>query len=88
MYPSDKYPTRWKNMRGCSGCCASRSVSVVCAHLMRASGGTLALADALDAVRAQRPCAQPNAGFLAQLEEVDVMEGHAAQDEEAPSDVR
>lgn len=52
---------------------ASRSVSVVCAHLMRASGGTLALADALDAVRAQRPCAQPNAGFLAQLEEVDVM---------------
>ena len=55
---------------------------------MRASGGTLALADALDAVRAQRPCAQPNAGFLAQLEEVDVMEGHAAQDEEAPSDVR
>ena len=52
---------------------ASRSVSVVCAHLMRASRGTLALADALDTVRAQRPCAQPNAGFVAQLEEVDVV---------------
>jgi len=78
---------------------ASRSVSVVCAHLMRAgapSGGASAggsgvsggggggaggcsgaaaagvtLADALDAVKLQRPCAQPNCGFLRQLEQMN-----------------
>lgn len=53
---------------------ASRSVSVVCAHLMRAARPDvrLSLADALDAVRAQRHCAQPNVGFLLQLEAMDV----------------
>ena len=49
---------------------ASRSVSVVCAHLMRARA--LALADALAHVKVQRPCAQPNVGFLRQLEGLDV----------------
>ena len=53
---------------------ASRSVSVVCAHLMRASGGALKLADALDRVKALRPCAQPNTGFLTQLAHFDVVQ--------------
>ena len=58
---------------------ASRSVSVVVAHLMAqatrdgAAGDAqpLVLADALDLVKAQRPCAQPNCGFLRQLEQLD-----------------
>lgn len=62
---------------------ASRSVSVVVAYLMahavRGAAGTatagdslpLALADALDLVKAQRPCAQPNVGFLRALEQLD-----------------
>ena len=32
----------------------------------------LALVDALAHVKAQRPCAQPNVGFLRQLEGLDV----------------
>lgn len=50
---------------------ASRSVSVVCAYLMRESRGALTLADALDRVKTLRPCAQPNGGFLRQLSAFD-----------------
>uniref|UniRef100_A0A7S4ML12 protein-tyrosine-phosphatase n=1 Tax=Prymnesium polylepis TaxID=72548 RepID=A0A7S4ML12_9EUKA len=51
---------------------ASRSVSVVCAHLMLTDG--VGLHDALAHVKAQRPCAQPNGGFLRQLQGRDVQE--------------
>merc|ERR1711998_124961 len=57
---------------------ASRSVSVVCAHLMCASDGQLPLADALDRVKLQRPCAQPNCGFLKQLQDLEMSYRHKA----------
>jgi hypothetical protein len=47
---------------------ASRSVSVVLAHLLSVDR-TLKLVEALDFVKSQRPCAQPNAGCLRHLEE-------------------
>lgn len=43
----------------------SRSAAFVMAHLMAGEG--MALGQAWAAVRAARPCAAPNAGFLAQL---------------------
>jgi len=46
---------------------ASRSVSVVVAHLL-ATHPRLKLLEALDMVKSQRGCAQPNAGFLMSLE--------------------
>lgn len=51
---------------------ASRSASVVtrlCSPdaVMRASGGELTRVEALDRLKAQRPCVQPNSGFLRQL---------------------
>eukprot|EP00327_Prymnesium_parvum_P019425 CAMPEP_0113237834 /NCGR_PEP_ID=MMETSP0008_2-20120614/4837_1 /TAXON_ID=97485 /ORGANISM="Prymnesium parvum" /LENGTH=260 /DNA_ID=CAMNT_0000084927 /DNA_START=18 /DNA_END=800 /DNA_ORIENTATION=+ /assembly_acc=CAM_ASM_000153 len=53
---------------------ASRSVSVVCAHLMSPTGGSMTLVDALCKVRAQRSCARPNGGFLRQLACLDMKE--------------
>ncbi|KAL3931297.1 MAG: hypothetical protein SGPRY_001181 [Prymnesium sp.] len=50
----------------------SRSVSVVCAHLIHASGGKLSLVEALHSVKSQRPCAQPNSGFLQQLQALNL----------------
>jgi len=46
---------------------ASRSVSVVVAHLL-AKQPRLTVLEALEVVKAQRSCAQPNAGFLLALE--------------------
>ena len=63
---------------------ASRSVTVVCAFLMLSGADTagrplpmhryVTLVEALDHVKAQRPCAQPNHGFLQQLSAIDVPE--------------
>ena len=54
---------------------ASRSVSVCCAHMMLSQGHELpTIATALDYVKERRTCAQPNAGFLAQLLSIDVHE--------------
>ena len=44
----------------------SRSAALVIAHLLAAAPG-LGLAEAWAAVRAARPCARPNPGFLRQL---------------------
>mmetsp|Transcript_54378 Transcript_54378/g.90222 ORF Transcript_54378/g.90222 Transcript_54378/m.90222 type:complete len:344 (+) Transcript_54378:23-1054(+) len=46
---------------------ASRSVSVVVSYMIATSKGKLTLAEALANVKARRPCAQPNIGFLGQL---------------------
>uniref|UniRef100_A0A8C4ZMW0 Dual specificity protein phosphatase 15 n=1 Tax=Gadus morhua TaxID=8049 RepID=A0A8C4ZMW0_GADMO len=47
----------------------SRSVTLVVAYLMTVTG--LGWVDCLAAVRAARPCARPNLGFLRQLEEYE-----------------
>ncbi|XP_036375154.1 dual specificity protein phosphatase 22-B-like [Megalops cyprinoides] len=47
----------------------SRSVTLVVAYLMTVTG--LGWQDALAAVRAARPCAGPNVGFLRQLEDFE-----------------
>ena len=47
----------------------SRSVTLVVAYLMTVTG--LGWVDCLAAVRAVRPCARPNLGFLRQLEEYE-----------------
>ncbi|CAL8309227.1 unnamed protein product [Lota lota] len=50
----------------------SRSVTLVVAYLMTVTG--LGWVDCLAAVRAARPCAGPNLGFLRQLEEYENLE--------------
>ncbi|XP_059923563.1 dual specificity protein phosphatase 22-B-like isoform X1 [Gadus macrocephalus] len=47
----------------------SRSVTLVVAYLMTVTG--LGWVDCLAAIRAARPCARPNLGFLRQLEEYE-----------------
>ena len=49
---------------------ASRSVAVVCAHLL-VNGSAHDVYDALRQVSVCRPCAQPNPGFLQQLRELE-----------------
>lgn len=49
---------------------ASRSVAVVCAHLL-VTGMAQDVYDALRQVSVCRPCAQPNPGFLQQLRELE-----------------
>ena len=54
----------------------SRSASLVCAHLMRAEG--VGFLEALEEVRAHRPAAQPNLGFVAQLRRWEKAQRRAA----------
>lgn len=51
----------------CSNAGVSRSAAVVCAYIMKER--QLEFQDALDLVKAARPCVQPNEGFVRQLRE-------------------
>ncbi len=48
---------------------ASRSVTIVAAYLMKTE--RIKLGDILQEMKAKRPCVQPNAGFMVQLQEYE-----------------